>query len=255
MKIIAITQARYGSSRLPGKVLMKIGEKTLLQIHLERVLKSTLINKLIVATTQEPQSEEIIEIANSLGCTTYQGSLNDVLERFYYAALPEKPDYVVRITSDCPLIDAEIIDCVITKCIESNVDYVSNTLRPTFPDGVDVEVFKFSALKKAFEQAQLPSEREHVSSYIWKNSDYNGAKLFSAHCFKSEIDYSRFRITVDTQEDYLLLKKLINLLGDNLSWQNYVDYLVDNEDITKINSNNTRNAGYIKSINNDKNNQ
>src|SRR6185295_7583993 len=133
MKIIAITQARFGSSRLPGKILKEIKGKSLLQIHLERAQRSKLIDRLIVATTEEPESEVIFSIADKLKLKSYKGSLNDVLDRYYQVAKNENPDYVVRITSDCPLIDAAVMDKVIEKCISGQYDYCSNTLIPTFP--------------------------------------------------------------------------------------------------------------------------
>ena len=116
-KVLAITQARYGSTRLPGKVLLPAGNSTLLQIHLERILKSKQIDKLILATTLEEKAIELVQIASSIGVESYQGSTNDVLDRFYQAAKPHSPEWVVRLTSDCPLIDHEIIDATIDFCI------------------------------------------------------------------------------------------------------------------------------------------
>src|SRR5687767_2263229 len=109
MKVVAVTQARFGSSRLPGKVLKKAGDETLLAIHLKRVLRSKLIDRLIVATTEEPEAVAIEAIAKENGCPVYKGSMNDVLDRYYHAVKDIHPDYVVRITSDCPLIDARVI--------------------------------------------------------------------------------------------------------------------------------------------------
>jgi spore coat polysaccharide biosynthesis protein SpsF (cytidylyltransferase family) len=140
MKVIAGTQARYGSSRLPGKVLKKIANKELLTIHLERTNRSKRIHKLIVATTHEPEADQIVQLALQNKCGVYRGSLTDVLDRYYQAARNEKPDYVVRITSDCPLIDAELIDEIIACCIAGNFDYCSNRNRHS-RDGEDVEVF------------------------------------------------------------------------------------------------------------------
>jgi spore coat polysaccharide biosynthesis protein SpsF len=150
MKIIAITQARCGSTRLPNKVLKKINGETLLSIHLSRILKSKKIDQLLVATTTEPADGAIEEVAKSMGLPYYRGSVSNVLDRYYQAAKPHHPDWVVRLTSDCPLIDAGLIDKIIDKAIELDVDYCSNTLDPTYPDGMDAEVFKYSALEKAW---------------------------------------------------------------------------------------------------------
>lgn len=248
MKILAITQARYGSSRLPAKILKEINGKTLLEIHLERILKSKKISKLKVATTLEEGAEYIIAIANKLNIETYQGSIDDVLERFYKAAEPESPDYVVRLTSDCPLIDHVVIDKIINRCIETGSDYASNTLSPTYPDGVDAEIFKFSALEKAYNEASLKSDREHVTPYIWRNSTFKGKTLFRSVNVENTVDYSKYRITVDTIEDFLMVKALIENMGINKSFHDYVEFLASHKSIKEINKNSTRNEGYDKSL-------
>src|SRR5690242_17368237 len=140
MKVLAITQARTGSTRLPGKVLKEIAGKTLLEIHLERILHSKLIDKLVVATTLEKEDDEIVKVAERANVSHYRGSLENVLDRFYQAAKIYQPEWVVRLTSDCPLIDANLIDQVIVFAMNNDVDYCSNTLVPTFPDGIDIEV-------------------------------------------------------------------------------------------------------------------
>jgi spore coat polysaccharide biosynthesis protein SpsF (cytidylyltransferase family) len=251
MKIIAVTQARYGSTRLPAKVLKTIGNQTLLDIHLTRIIQAKLIDKLMLATTNEAGADKIINIANRHNIDAYKGSVNDVLERFYNCVKNYNPDYVVRLTSDCPLIDPEIIDEVISVCISSDYDYVSNTLIPTYPDGTDVEVFKFSALEKAFHEASLNSDREHVTPYIWRNSSIKGGKLFKSFNVINNIDYSNYRITIDTIEDFEVIKHLIDALGTNKRWYEYINYLNDNPEIRTLNSSHTRNEGYAKSLLND----
>jgi len=180
------------------------------------------------------------------------GSLVNVLERFYLTALPESPDWVVRLTSDCPLIDPEVIDHVINSAVARNFDYVSNALNPTFPDGIDVEVFKFSALEKAYHEARLTSELEHVTPYIWKNSTHNGGNLFSSDSIINDYDFSSIRLTVDTIEDFRVIEKLIESLGTDKSWLEYVNFLEDNPEIKQINAQFQRNEGYQKSINHEK---
>ena len=251
MKLLAITQARYGSTRLPAKILKTVNDRTLLEIHLLRLLQSKNITKLKVATTTEPGAVYIVDIAKKMNIDVYQGSINDVLDRFYHAALPEDPDYIVRITSDCPLIDPLIVDRVIELAINGNFDYVSADTK-SFPDGMDVEVFKFSALLKAYDEATMQSEREHVTSYIWKNGTVKGGSLFKSEKLYCKEDYSTYRMTVDTAEDFELVKRLIEALGYDKSCEEYVEYLQVHPEILKINSMYERNEGYVKSINNDK---
>ena len=252
MKILAITQARIGSTRLPGKILKTINGQSLLEIHIKRILKSKLISKLKIATTDEKDAVLIEEIAVQLGVGVYKGSINNVLDRFYKTAVTEKPDWVVRLTSDCPLIDANIIDKVIQFAVGKDLDYASNVLEPTFPDGMDVEVFKFTALKQAFEQAKLDSELEHVTPYIWKNSTFKGGSLFKSDCLINDTDYSDYRLTVDTIEDFQLIEKVIHNLGTDRTWKDYVAFLDGNLEVKNLNKLNVRNEGYQSSVNNDK---
>lgn len=251
MKILAITQARIGSTRFPEKILKTIQGQSLLEIHLKRILQSKMITKLKVATTTETDSDKIVVIAKNLGVDAFKGSVDNVLDRFYQTALPEKPDWVVRLTSDCPLIDPIEIDNVIHFAIENDLDYASNTLNPTFPDGIDVEVFKFQALKIAYSEANLKSEMEHVTPYIWKNSSYKGGALFKSDCFLNNEDFSEHRITVDTIDDFELIKQLVLSFGTNLTWREYIHFIIENPNLMKLNNFNKRNEGYLKSINNE----
>src|SRR6266487_5127179 len=236
MKIIAITQARYGSSRLPGKVLKEIGNKTLLSIHLERAKRSKKINRLIVATTVEPEAEAIVNIARTQQCDVYRGSVDDVLDRYYQAANLYRPDYVVRITSDCPLMDPVLMDEIIDACVKGGFDYCSNTLNPTYPDGMDVEVFTFAALQQAWEHAILQSDREHVTPYIWRNAKEKVSPFFRTYNYHSQEDYSCLRLTVDEPSDFELIKNIVLSLGDDKGWKDYVTYLNNNKEIFEINS-------------------
>ena len=250
MKIIAITQARVGSSRLPAKILKKFNNKTFLEIHLERVLKSKFINKLIVATTSLESEKPIIQICEKLGISFYKGSEDDVLDRFYKAIEFEDVDYVVRLTSDCPLIDPKLIDEIIKRGLDKKVDYISNTLTEDFPDGQDVELIKFESLERAWKESSLKSDREHVTPYIRRNSTFYGEKKFMSSDFISSKNYNNVRMTIDEIEDYNTLINLLDCLGINKSWKEYADFLVSNPQIV---SNNLilRNEGYIKSKNNE----
>jgi spore coat polysaccharide biosynthesis protein SpsF (cytidylyltransferase family) len=140
---------------------------------------------------------------------------------------------------------------VIDACIDNNVDYASNTLIPTFPDGVDVEVFKFSALEKAYKEAIIKSDREHVTPYIWRNSSIKNGTIFTSFNVSNPVDYSGLRITIDTEKDFILMEKLIEALGFNKTWQEYVAFLEENANIKAINAEYTRNEGYAKSLKND----
>ncbi len=251
MKIIAVTQARYGSTRLPAKILKKVNGETLLETHLKRILKSEKITSLKVATTVEEGSEEIVKIANGLDIETYRGSVNDVLDRFYQTVREDKPDYVVRLTSDCPLVDPEIIDKVIELAVSTGADYVSNTLEVTYPDGMDCECFRFQALEKAWKEATLKSDREHVTPYIWRNSSLKGGGLFKSACLKNDEDWADIRITVDTPEDFEVVKNILEDLGPDRKCADYVAYIKGHKEIADINSSFQRNEGYEKSIKED----
>ncbi len=253
MKILAITQARYGSTRLPGKVLLKVLGQTLLEIHIKRILKSERISSIVVATTNEPQASEIIDVAKKLKVQYFQGSTENVLKRFYQAARTVAPDYIVRLTSDCPLIDAEVIDEVIDKCVAEKLDYCSNTMKPTFPDGLDVEVFRYSALTDAFENATLESDWEHVTPYIWRQSTFLKGTLFSSNNLFCKEDLSAYRITLDNESDFKVISKLIETIGADSNWLDYISILQKDSRLMELNSNTKRNEGFRKSMSTDNN--
>jgi len=251
VKTVLITQARSGSTRFPGKILKEIEGKSLLQIHLNRLSECKTISKIIVATTIKPEDEIIYNKAIQWGFDASRGSELDVLDRFYKAVKNEKPDWVVRVTSDCPLIDSKLVDNIISFVQQKNVDYGSNTLVENFPDGQDVEVFKFSALETAWKSAKLQSEREHVTPYIRNNSDFNGGVLFKAINFPCKFDYSKIRMTVDEIRDFELIKRLIEEIGVDQTWLKYTNYIIEN-DLGIINNSIIRNEGLKTSLKNDK---
>lgn len=231
---------------------MKIGTDTMLGLHLKRLIKCKNSQKIIVATTREEGVEEIINIATSLGVNIFQGSTNDVLDRYYKAAVEYYPDYIVRVTSDCPLIDPKLIDKLIDLAILTKVDYCSNIISEDFPDGQDIEVFKYSALKIAWKNAALKSEREHVTSYIRNNSGNKGDKIFSEYDLKSPVNYNSVRMTIDEKEDLETIKWLVSNLGTEKSWIEYTNYMLENISYLK-NNKIIRNDGYLRSLNDDKN--
>ncbi|WP_373515394.1 cytidylyltransferase domain-containing protein [Persicitalea sp.] len=255
MKTLAIIQARMTSTRLPGKILMKIGGQSLLEINLRRIAKADNIDKIVVATTNLPSDDKTAELVESLGFAVFRGDENDVLDRFYQAASQqseqqsEQPKYIVRLTADCPLIDAELIDKIIRHTLDHELDYCSNTLDPHYPDGQDAEVFKFSALQQAWQEAKLPSEREHVTPYIWSNSTFKGGTLFKSDNYaESGKNYGHLRMTVDERADYELISALISKLGTDRSWQEYADCMEQHIEIKGINHDIARNEGFTKSL-------
>ena len=252
IRTILVTQARSGSTRLPAKILKEINGKSLLQIHLERLKKCKKISEIIVATTDKPEDKVIYDNAIKWGFNSIRGSETDVLDRFYKSTKDEKANWIVRVTSDCPLIDPRLVDKVIEFAHYKNVDYCSNTLIENFPDGQDVEVFKFSALENAWENAKLISEREHVTPFIRKNSDYNGGHLFTAVNYPCSKNFSKIRMTVDEKVDLELITILIEKLGLDRSWIDYTNFIIKNK-LNTINNSIIRNEGLIKSLKNDKN--
>ncbi|UOE55168.1 cytidylyltransferase domain-containing protein [Cytobacillus oceanisediminis] len=209
MKVAAIIQARMGSTRLPGKILKTVNGKPLLEYQLERVRLSNTIDQIIVATTVKENEQPIIEVCERLGVDYYRGSEQDVLSRYYETARNHDIDIIVRLTSDCPIIDPAVIDKVVNHYLNNKgtIDYVSNTLERTYPRGLDTEVFSFESLKRAYHEATLPRDREHVTAYIYSNP-----KLFKLENVSSKRDYGSYRWTVDTVEDFELIKRIIGEL-------------------------------------------
>ena len=216
MKIAAIIQARTSSSRLPEKVLKTLpynSDTNILQQVIRRTKKSKYINNIVVATTTEKEDEKIIETVKREKVNYHRGSLENVLERYYLAAKENKADIIVRITSDCPCIDAKIIDMLIEKHLKEKNDYTNNFLERSFPHGLDAEVFNFDVLEKAYFNANKKYETEHVTPYIYKTDK----SKFKIGNLKAAGDYFApdIRITVDTEEDYALLCIVYDYLYKN----------------------------------------
>lgn len=247
---ILVTQARTGSTRLPGKVLLKINEQELLKIHLDRLNQCKLVDQIIVATTENTNDNQLNLKVKNWGFKTFRGSENDVLDRFYQAVKDLNPVWVVRVTSDCPLIDPKLVDAIIACAQINDIDYCSNTLIENFPDGQDVEVFKFSALELAWKEASLKSDREHVTPYIRKNASSNEGNLFSSLNFPCGADYSKIRMTVDEQKDFELMQKLIQDIGTEKSWLTYTQH-IQAFNLNQLNEGIIRNEGFLKSLKND----
>jgi len=242
-KIVVITQARIGSSRLPGKVLKPLGGSTLLECHLDRLKTSKTPQEIVVATTTEDDVGPLLKLLENSGTPYFQGSTTDVLERFYRAAKYHQAEVVVRVTSDCPLIDGELLDEIVLEALSESVDYCSNVLVESYPDGQDIEVVKFSALEQAWKEASLQSDREHVTPFIRRNSDFSGGSRFRARSVECDQHYGDIRMTVDKAADLETVETLIGVLGKEAAWKNYADYIRAN--VSQFpNQSINRNEGY-----------
>ena len=230
--IVAVIQARMGSSRLPGKVLKDINGRTMLARVVRRASRSTLVNKVIVATTTAPRDKAIIDECDSLGVPSFCGSEQDVLDRYYRAAKLFYAEAVVRITSDCPLVDPEIIDQVIQAFRKDGADYASNTIVGTYPRGLDVEVFTFSALEKAWREARETYQRVHVTPYFYQNPE-----LFRLVPVTGAEDNSNYRWTVDTEEDLNLVRTVYARMNrdDSFSWRDVLNLMKIEPELADIN--------------------
>lgn len=236
-----------GATRLPGKILKKVSGKTLLEHEVSRVKMSKKISKIIIATTDSRKDDKVENFCRQIKLDCFRGSENDVLDRYYQCVL-KYPKYknLIRITGDCPLIDPRVIDEVINLFEKSACDYVSNVLVETYPDGMDIEVFKRSALELAAKNARMQSEREHVTLYIRNNKKFKKRNLSASN------NWSHFRLTVDEPADYEVIKFLIkNSMGD-AGFLDYISLLTKNPAVMLKNINITRNEGLLKSLREDK---
>ena len=243
--ILGILQARVSSTRLPGKVLMPILGESMLLRQVERVRRATRVGRLMVATSIDPSDDPIEKLCRGNGVSVFRGSLDDVLDRFYRAAMPLAPDHVVRLTGDCPLADPELIDRVISFCLEGGFDYASNVVDPTFPDGLDVEVFRFSCLEQAWKEAGLPSQREHVTLFIHQQPG-----RFRIGSFRGEVDLSGLRWTVDGPEDFELVTEIYAALypgNKEFTTRDVLDLLGRRPELATLNAHCGRNEGLRKS--------
>lgn len=250
MKILAIIQARVGSTRLPGKVLMKLKDKTVLEHIARRVKASNYVTDIIVATTTNKENEKIVDLCKKNKVKVYRGSENNVLDRFYQAAKPYHPQHIVRITADCPLIDPKIIDEVINLHLKTKADYTTNTLELSYPDGEDVEIITYKALKEAWQKAELASELEHVTLYI-----RNHAKDFVIKNLIHKTNLSFYRWTLDNREDFELIKIIYDHLYPKDKYFNMdkvVEFLSNYPQALKVNQLISRNEGLKKSLQEDR---
>jgi spore coat polysaccharide biosynthesis protein SpsF len=248
--ILGILQARVSSTRLPGKVLRPILGKPMLIRQIERILQTCCMDKLIVATSVNTEDDAIEEVCNAIGIDCYRGSLEDVLDRFYQAAKNFEPEHVIRLTGDCPLADSEVIDQLIEFHIKGDYDYSSNALEPTYPDGLDVEAIRFSALESAWKNAKIPSAREHVTLYLYQNP-----QMFRIGVLKNTVNLSYLRWTVDEPQDLEVVNQIYESLypkNPQFTTWDILQYLEEDVDLKTKNTAFERNEGLKKSLNKDK---
>ena len=232
MKVVAIVQARVGSTRLPRKVLQDVEGETVLARVVNRLRRARLINEVVVATTDRAADDAIVVECRRRAVPVSRGDQDDVLDRYFRAAQLAKAEIVVRITSDCPLIDPEITDKTIAAFIEARPDYASNILERTYPRGLDTEVMSLGALNRAWQAARKPYEREHVTPYICEHpSEF---KLLSV---TEDADYSSHRWTVDTPEDLELVRAIYARLKGNAAflWRDVLDLVKQEPRLVELN--------------------
>lgn len=213
MKVEVYVQARMGSTRLPGKVMKKVLNKPLLQFQIERLRYSKEIDGLVILTTTLPQDDQIVQFCRELGVDCLRGSSEDVLDRYYQAAQLRQSDAIVRVTSDCPLIDPDILDEVVRVFKSQPLDYVSNTLIRTYPRGLDVEVLSFQSLCRAWREGIREEEREHVTPYLYRHPELfrlQNVALTKVAALTPPAEQHRW--TVDTEADFELIKRILEAL-------------------------------------------
>lgn len=234
-KAVVIVQARMTSTRLPGKVLMSLKGKPVLEHVIDRLKQSKQIDAIVIATTTNQSDDCIVELCNKCNVEFYRGSENDVLSRYYNAAKEQHADIVIRVTSDCPLIDACILDDMLAKVKQQNICVMTNAgidqSKRTFPRGLDIEIFRFEVLEQAYKMASELYQREHVTPYIYETSS-------DTSYYQSSIDYSEHRWTLDTEEDFKVIQSIYDELyqGEHdFYMKDILEYLEKHPEVKEIN--------------------
>ncbi len=237
--ILAILQARMSSTRLPGKVLKSIMGRPMLELQIERIHRSRMIDRLIVATSIESEDSAIANLCDQLGVDCYTGDLENVLDRFYQAAVKYQPDHVLRLTGDCPLTDPKMIDLLISYYLTQKCDYASNAKPPTLPDGLDAEIFFFDVLEQAWKEATSPREIEHVTPFITRRP-----KRYIIANYRYKDDISGLRWTVDEPEDFVFVNKVYEALypvNPHFNTEDILALLKEQPELAEINKHHKRN--------------
>jgi len=244
--VLAILQARTSSARLPGKVLEPILGVPMVLRQVERVGRARELDGLVLATSVDPSDDALASVCEAAGVEVFRGSLDDVLDRFHSAATAKRPDHVVRLTADCPLADPSVIDAVVRHHLEGGFEYTSNTLVPTFPDGLDVEVVRFDTLDVAWREATAQRDREHVMPFIWSRPE-----RFALGSYEADVDRSGLRWTVDEQADLALVRAVYEALypvDASFDTDQVLGYLQDHPELTALNAGIARNEGLRSSM-------
>ncbi len=248
MNVVAIIQARMSSTRLPGKVLMPLAGKPVLDHVVSRIAQCKTIHKVVVATSVDASDDAIESWCHERGVACHRGSLHDVLDRYYQAAKAHQADAIVRITADCPAIDPTIVDEVVQGYLDGGFEFFG--LAGEFPDGLDCTVFAFTAIERAWQEATLPSEREHVGPYIEKNP-----QLFKSGKLEKFTGLSHHRWTLDEPRDLEFLQAVFARLyreGETFLAPDVLKLLDAEPQLAAINGSIIRNEGYLKSLQSDK---
>lgn len=248
MRIGAIIQSRMSSSRLPGKALIELNKHPVIYHINRRLLECKNINTIVLATSADHSDDPLQEVANKLGINLFRGSLNDVLDRYYQAAIEYELDIIVRITGDCPLVDPDIVDEIINHFLNGSYDLFS--VGPKFPDGLDCQVFSMNALSEAWKNAKLGSEREHVCPYI-----ENNPKKFNLGSKNFFPEFSHLRLTLDEELDLSLIKYIYDELNVNdciFSTDQVIRLYKQNKKPFQVNASIKRNEGYKISLEEDR---
>lgn len=232
MSTVAIIQARMGSTRLPGKVMKDLNGATMLERVVNRTRRATSLSGLMVATSTEASDHPVVDLCRRLGVSCFRGSEADVLDRYYQAAQMAGADNIVRITSDCPLIDPSIIDKTVGEFQARKPDYASNTLQRRYPRGLDTEVFTMAGLEQCWREANEEHQRVHVTPYFYQHPE-----LFRLHPVIGEQDFSMHRWTVDTPEDMQFVRAIYSRLGprDEFGWKDVLALLKREPALAAIN--------------------
>jgi glutamate-1-semialdehyde aminotransferase/spore coat polysaccharide biosynthesis protein SpsF (cytidylyltransferase family) len=243
--IVAVIQARMGSTRLPGKSLADLCGQPMLWHVVRRTQAAKLLQKVVVATSGQPSDDQIAAFCEHAGIPCFRGSEDDVLDRFYRAAQAHSADTVVRVTADCPLIDPAVIDRVVARFQHGDCDYVSNTLRYTYPDGLDTEVFSFSALERAWREARKPAEREHVTPYL-RSGKFRSANVES----DAPVAPAQHRWAVDHPSDLDFVRKIYRAFSRNghFGLREVLKLLAERPDLAAIQAETISNEGYYRSL-------
>jgi glutamate-1-semialdehyde 2,1-aminomutase len=239
MKTIAIVQARMGSTRLPNKVMKTIGEKPMIELLLQRLARAAEIDEIVVATSEDARNLPLVQCVRALGYRCVQGSENDVLDRFHRAAQTAGADIVVRITGDCPLVDPALVDEAVRGFKAAGVDYFSNVAPPTYPDGLDIEVFSFPALERAARETDKQFDREHVTPYLREAGHFSQAGM------KNDEDLSALRWTVDEPADLEMIRAVFAHFshGVEFTWRQVLELQQAHPELFEVNQHIIRNEG------------